>query len=36
MAAPRPFGTCFLEQYAQISFSALLGSERPVTWTGQN
>ncbi len=27
MAAPRPFGTCFFEQYAQISLSALLGSE---------
>ena len=27
MAAPRPFGTCFFESYAQISLSALLGSE---------
>ncbi|MBQ9193556.1 MAG: hypothetical protein IJ156_07545 [Bacteroidales bacterium] len=27
MAAPRPFGTCFFEQYAQISLSALLGAE---------
>ncbi|MBR1434341.1 MAG: hypothetical protein IJ584_04425 [Bacteroidales bacterium] len=27
MAAPRPFGTCFFEQYAQITLSALLGSE---------
>lgn len=26
MAAPRPFGTCFFEQYAQITLSALLGS----------
>ena len=25
--ATRPFGTCFFEQYAQISLSALLGSE---------
>jgi len=25
--APRPFGTCFFEQYAQISLSTLLGSE---------
>ena len=27
MATPRPFGTCFFESYAQISLSALLGSE---------
>lgn len=27
MASPRPFGTCFFESYAQISLSALLGSE---------
>ena len=27
MAPPRPFGTCFFESYAQISLSALLGSE---------
>ena len=27
MAVPRPFGTCFFEQYAQISLSTLLGSE---------
>ena len=27
MAAPRPFGTCFFEQYAQITLSALLGAE---------
>ena len=27
MATPRPFGTCFFESYAQISRSALLGSE---------
>ena len=25
--APRPFGTCFFEQYAQISLATLLGSE---------
>ena len=25
--ATRAFGTCFFEQYAQISLSALLGSE---------
>ena len=25
--ATREFGTCFFEQYAQISLSALLGSE---------
>lgn len=27
MAYPRKYGTCFFEQYAQISLSALLGSE---------
>ncbi|MBO5562981.1 MAG: hypothetical protein J5939_04625 [Bacteroidales bacterium] len=27
MAKPRKYGTCFFEQYAQISLSALLGSE---------
>ena len=27
MATPRPFGTCFFESYAQISLSAILGSE---------
>ena len=27
MATLRPFGTCFFESYAQISLSALLGSE---------
>ena len=27
MATPRKYGTCFFEQYAQISLSALLGSE---------
>ena len=27
MAAPRKYGTCFFEQYAQISLCALLGSE---------
>ena len=27
MAKPRPFGTCFFESYAQISLSAILGSE---------
>ena len=27
MAPPRPFGTCFFESYAQISLSAILGSE---------
>jgi len=27
MAAPRKFGTCFFEQYAQISLSVLLGSD---------
>ncbi len=27
MASARKFGTCFFEQYAQISLSALLGSE---------
>ena len=27
MTTPRPFGTCFFESYAQISLSALLGSE---------
>mgnify|MGYP006872986052 CR=1 FL=1 len=27
MTVSRPFGTCFFEQYAQITLSALLGSE---------
>ena len=27
MSAPRKYGTCFFEQYAQISLCALLGSE---------
>lgn len=27
MAAPRPYGTCFFEQYAQITLSAFLGRE---------
>lgn len=27
MASPRPFGTCFFEQYAQIALTALLGDE---------
>lgn len=27
MANPRPFGTCFFEQYAQITLASILGSE---------